>query len=182
MKRTIDTIVIHCAATPNGKAFTAEQLDAMHKERNFKRDTQAARNFNPTLKCLGYHFVIERDGTIRTGRGLEENGAHVQGNNSKTIGICMVGTDKFSKAQWLALRECLINLASKILGRTIMTADSMLQSFSNAGINIKGHRDYSPDLNGNGKIERNEWVKICPGFDVAGWIKGGLMPLENQIV
>lgn len=182
MKRTIKTIVIHCAATPNGKAFTTEQLDAMHKARNFKRDSQAARNFNPALKHLGYHFVIEIDGTIRTGRGLEETGAHVQGNNANTIGICMVGTDKFTKAQWLALRECLIYLASKILGRTIMTADSMLQSFSNAGIIIKGHRDYSPDLNGNGKIERNEWVKICPGFDVNEWIKGGLMPLENQVV
>jgi len=92
----------------------------------------------------------------------------------------MIGTDKFTQAQWMALRECLINMASKILGRTIMTADSMLQSFSNAGISIKGHRDYSPDLNGNGVIERNEWLKICPGFDVSEWIKKGLMPMEKN--
>lgn len=182
MKRALNSIVIHCAATPNGKAFTTLQLDAMHKVRGFKRDSQAVRNFNPALKSIGYHFVIGVDGTIETGRGIEEIGAHVQGSNAKSIGICMIGTDKFTRAQWMALRECLINLASKILGRTIMSADSMLQSFKDAGISIKGHRDYSPDLNGNGKIERNEWLKVCPGFDVAEWIKGGLMPMENQIV
>jgi len=177
MKRTINAIVIHCAATPNGKAFTIADLDAMHKARGFKRAAQAVRNLNPELKHIGYHFVIELDGSIKSGRGLEEIGAHVQGNNARSIGICMVGTDKFTQAQWMALRECLINLATKILGRTIMTADSMLQSFANAGISIKGHRDYSPDLNGNGRIERNEYIKTCPGFDVATWVKGGMMPI-----
>ncbi len=179
MKRAINAIVIHCAATPNLKPFTIQQLDEMHRLRGFKRDSQAVRNLNPTLKSIGYHFVIEIDGSIKTGRGLEEIGAHVQGSNAKSIGICMVGTDKFTKAQWIALRECLINLSSKILGRTIMTSDSMLQSFKDASISIKGHRDYSPDLNGNGIIERNEWIKTCPGFDVAAWIKGGLMPMDQ---
>jgi N-acetylmuramoyl-L-alanine amidase len=178
MKRAINSIVIHCAATPNGKPFTIADIDSMHKARGFKRDRQAARNLNPELKHVGYHFVIETDGSIKSGRGIEEIGAHVQGSNAKSIGICMIGTDKFTQAQWMALRECLINLSSKILGRTIMTADSMIQSFANAGIFIKGHRDYSPDLNGNGIIERNEWTKICPGFDVAKWVKGGLMPVE----
>ena len=30
-----------------------------------------------------------------------------------------------------------------------------------------GHRDLSPDLNGNGEIEPEEWIKQCPCFDVA---------------
>lgn len=192
MKRTINSIVIHCAATPNGKPFTVADIDSMHgqpvykngvmvRKHQFERGTQAARNFNPYLKYIGYHFVIETDGSIKTGRGLEEIGAHVQGSNAKSIGICMIGTDKFTQAQWMALRECLINLSSKILGRTIMTSDSMIQSLANAGISIKGHRDYSPDLNGNGIIERTEWTKVCPGFDVAKWIQAGLIPVENQI-
>lgn len=29
-----------------------------------------------------------------------------------------------------------------------------------------GHRDLSPDLNGNGVIEPEEWVKVCPCFEV----------------
>lgn len=181
MKRTINSIVIHCAATPNGKPFTILDIDMMHKVRGFKRDSQAVRSLNPDLKHVGYHFIVELDGSVKSGRGLEEIGAHVQGSNAKSIGICMIGTDKFSQAQWMALRECLINMASKILGRTIMTADSMLQSFKDAGISIKGHRDYSPDLNGNGIVDRNEWTKICPGFDVSAWIIGGMMPLKGAL-
>ena len=30
---------------------------------------------------------------------------------------------------------------------------------------ICGHRDFSPDLNGNGIIEPWEWMKACPCFD-----------------
>ena len=30
---------------------------------------------------------------------------------------------------------------------------------------IQGHRDFSPDLNGNGRIEKSEWIKLCPCFD-----------------
>jgi N-acetylmuramoyl-L-alanine amidase len=30
---------------------------------------------------------------------------------------------------------------------------------------IKGHRDFSPDLNKDGKITSNEWIKQCPCFD-----------------
>ena len=29
---------------------------------------------------------------------------------------------------------------------------------------VLGHRDLSPDLNKDGKITPNEWVKICPCF------------------
>ena len=30
---------------------------------------------------------------------------------------------------------------------------------------IRGHRDFSPDLNGNGVIEPSEWIKHCPCFN-----------------
>jgi len=32
---------------------------------------------------------------------------------------------------------------------------------------ILGHRDLSPDLDGNGRIEPREWVKQCPSFDAS---------------
>ena len=38
------------------------------------------------------------------------------------------------------------------------------------GCRICGHRDLSPDLNANGEIEPEEWIKACPCFDVkAEW-------------
>ena len=35
------------------------------------------------------------------------------------------------------------------------------------GSRLCGHRDLSPDLNHNGEIEPEEWVKQCPCFDAA---------------
>ena len=34
------------------------------------------------------------------------------------------------------------------------------------GCRVCGHRDLSPDLNGNGEIEPEEWIKACPCFEV----------------
>jgi N-acetylmuramoyl-L-alanine amidase len=182
MKRKINSIVIHCAATPNGRDIKAAEIDAMHKARGFKRDSQAVRSFNPELKHIGYHFVIEVDGNLATGRGIEEIGAHVQGSNAKSIGICMIGTDRFSIAQWEALKQQLFTLCENISGQAFGGNQAkMLAWFEQAGIKIKGHRDYSPDLNGDGIIQRNEWIKTCPGFDVADWLAGAMLPPADAI-
>ena len=34
------------------------------------------------------------------------------------------------------------------------------------GSRVCGHRDLSPDRNGNGEIEPEEWIKACPCFEV----------------
>jgi N-acetylmuramoyl-L-alanine amidase len=177
MKRTIRHIIIHCAGSPNFKKLTASDVNSGHKTRGFKRASQAVRSFNPELPNIGYHFFIGIDGKVQTGRGLEEIGAHVQGSNADSIGICMAGTDKFTPEQWQALRGLLIELAGKIRGTVFMGVEAALKAYKEMGIDIKGHRDYSPDLNGDGQITRNEWIKTCPGFDVALWIKGGMMPI-----
>jgi N-acetylmuramoyl-L-alanine amidase len=31
---------------------------------------------------------------------------------------------------------------------------------------VVGHRDLSPDVNGNGEVEPMEWTKECPCFKV----------------
>lgn len=181
MKRVLNAIVIHCSATPNFKPFNALGIDAMHKERGFKRDTQAIRNFNPELKYIGYHFVIDIDGRLETGRGIEEIGSHVQGSNSKSIGICVIGTSKFTDEQCIALKNCLLGLATRIIGKPILTVNSCLTAFKDMGITIKGHRDYSPDLNGDGVIQRKEWMKTCPGFSVSQWIKSGMTKIPEDL-
>ena len=181
MKRKLNAIVIHCAATPNGKHFTAADIDRMHKQRGFRRSTQAARNFNPELRHIGYHYVIELDGSVQPGRHVEEIGAHVQGSNAKSIGICMIGTDRFTREQWTSLRNAIIATAGMIKNTAIMSVDHALDAYADMGIRVLGHRDFSPDKNGNGIIEQHEWLKICPGFSVADWIKGGMLPLDGHI-
>ena len=39
-----------------------------------------------------------------------------------------------------------------------------------------GHRDLSPDLNGNGEIEPEEWIKECPCFDAAAIVREAAPP------
>ncbi len=193
MKRTINAIVIHCAATPNGKPFTAAQINEMHgkpvykngimiRKHQFERSSQAVRSFNPHFKYIGYHNFIGVDGKLETGRALEEIGAHVQGSNAKSIGSCMAGTDKYTEEAWLSLRSHIIKLAGVIYGKNILSADSAINAYQEMKISIKGHRDYSPDLNGDGIIQRTEFIKTCPGFDVDEWVKDGMMPVKGSLL
>lgn len=145
--REIRAIVIHCSASKNGDdAVTLETIDAWHRAKGWQ--------------MVGYHYVIGVDGIARVGRPIGEAGAHVQGNNTKTIGICMIGTDRFTVEQWDALK---------------VLVGSLQRDFPEA--EICGHRDYSPDLDGDGLIEPWEWFKLCPGFDVKAWLLSGMDPL-----
>lgn len=144
--RAIRAIVIHCSATPDGDdRFTIEDIDRWHREKGWRK--------------VGYHRVIHIDGSVHVGRKLKEIGAHVAGQNSHTVGVCMIGTRRFTLAQWGALA----NLVSEL---------RML--YPNAW--LRGHRDYSPDLDGDGIIEAWEFMKECPGFDVQEWILGAMQP------
>lgn len=75
--RTINKIIIHCSATPEGRNVTIDDIDAWHRQRGFK--------------CIGYHYVIYLDGSIHNGRPLEMVGAHCKGHNANSIGICYIG-------------------------------------------------------------------------------------------
>ena len=76
--RTITLIIIHCSATPEGKALSAEACRQDHIQHRGFRD-------------IGYHFYITRDGEIHPGRPLEKIGAHCRNHNTHSIGICYEG-------------------------------------------------------------------------------------------
>lgn len=147
--RTINGFVVHCSATKPGQKVNVAVIDKWHSKRGFRVQRESGHS-------CGYHFVILEDGTIEIGRFLNEVGAHVQGYNSKTIGICYVGgldaagkpKDTRTDAQKDSLRWLLTKLKQRFPQAT-----------------IAGHRDYSPDRNGNGIIEPREWLKACPCFD-----------------
>lgn len=151
MKRSdIDSIVIHCSATREGQDVRAADIDKWHKERGFAR--------------IGYHYVIDLDGTIEAGRPLSMNGAHcntagVSGKpyNSHSIGICYVGgLDKNGKAKDTRTAKQKVAMHNLV--------NSLIMQFPIK--DVLGHRDASPDKNGDGKITKNEWIKSCPCFDV----------------
>ena len=96
--RKIDKIIIHCAATPEGKHFTVEQIRQWHVKGNGWSD-------------IGYHFVI-----------------YLDGYNANSIGICYVGgctadgkkpKDTRTEAQRSALVELVAELRSQFPGATV---------------------------------------------------------------
>lgn len=75
--RQINYIIIHCSATKAGRDFHAKDIDQWHRDRGFD--------------CIGYHKVIDLDGTIENGRSIQVIGAHCKGYNTNSIGVCYVG-------------------------------------------------------------------------------------------
>ena len=75
--RKITKIIIHCAATPEDRVTTVADITKWHKARGFK--------------TIGYHYVIGLNGELWKGRNVEEIGAHCEGQNTNSIGICYVG-------------------------------------------------------------------------------------------
>lgn len=142
--RNIDLIVIHCSATREDCVFTEHSLDVCHRSRGFDG--------------IGYHFYIRRNGDIKTTRAIEKMGAHVKGWNENSIAICYEGgldcngLPKDTRTQW---QKHSLRVLIKVLKLDYPVC------------RVCGHRDLSPDLNGNGVIEPEEWVKLCPCFDVS---------------
>ena len=128
--RKIEKIILHCAATPEGRDVKTETIRSWHMKGNGWSD-------------IGYHFVIELDGTIHNGRPVERSGAHTKGYNSTSIGICYVGgmdknknaKDTRNEAQRKAMDELIDSLREVYKGAT-----------------IHGHNEFA--------------AKACPSFDV----------------
>ena len=127
--RKITEIIVHCSATPEGQNFTVEDIDRWHKQKGWQG--------------IGYHYVIELDGSVHKGRNEEVIGAHCLGHNAYSIGVCYIGgLDKWTKApkdtRTDAQKQALIDLLK-----------SLKEKYPNAI--IYGHRDFSK--------------KDCPCFD-----------------
>ena len=142
MKRPVNLIVIHCSATRENQNYTIDDIARDHK----------ARGFN----TVGYHRYIRRDGEIYIGREFSRAGAHVAGHNAHSIGICYEGgldnNNKAKDTRTTAQKVSLLACIQEALAYGEVTR-------------ITGHRDLSPDIDGDGVVEPNEWVKMCPCFD-----------------
>ncbi|MBR5541639.1 MAG: N-acetylmuramoyl-L-alanine amidase [Bacteroides sp.] len=144
VSRPIRLIVVHCTATRVDVDFTQKDLLRCHRARG--------------MTMIGYHFYIRKDGFIWSTRPLERVGAHARGYNEESIGIAYEGgldrnglpADTRTERQKFSMRALI---------RTLKKDFSITR--------VCGHRDLSPDANGNGVIDASEWLKQCPCFDVA---------------
>lgn len=106
-KRTINEIILHCSATPEGKDYSVDTIRKWHLERGFSD--------------IGYHYVIYRDGSINIGRDVNISGAHCTNHNSKSIGICYIGGldssgKKAKDTRTNAQKKSLVKLVKQLMG------------------------------------------------------------------
>jgi N-acetyl-anhydromuramyl-L-alanine amidase AmpD len=114
----IQWLTIHCAATPEGRNVSAEQVELWDRAR-----------FNQP----SYHWVVELDGKIH--RSLDDGvrGAHVGGHNTGNIGVCYVGgCDVHMKAKDTRTAAQRASLAALVRDYRAKYP----------GIKILGHRDW----------------------------------------
>ena len=140
--RAITTIVIHCTATREDQTLTRNQLKEMHLQRGFSD--------------IGYHFYVRKNGQIEKGRHVIFKGAHVKGHNTNSIGIAYEGGLDFAGKP----KDTRTEDQKAALEHLIMI---LRHSFDIK--RVCGHRDLSPDRDGDGVVERHEWLKACPCFD-----------------
>ena len=128
--RPLNRVILHSTATPEGRDVTVDTIRQWHIDRGW-RD-------------IGYHYVIYRNGQIKLGRPLAEQGAHAKGHNEDSIGVVYVGgTDKSGNAKDTR------TLAQKISQRLLLVYFRIRYQITE----VIGHKDC-------GSTE-------CPSFDVA---------------
>lgn len=138
--RNLKKIIVHCSDSRFGNAAL---INEWHKARGWSG--------------IGYHFVILNghiapkidydlvaDGMVDIGRPVEQTGAHCEGQNADSIGVCLIGEENFTKFQMSSLRATLAWLCA---------------TYKISHDQVFGHRDF--DKHG----------KTCPNFDVQEWWK-----------
>jgi len=91
--RKLNTIYIHCTATR--KEWWADRRPTEKVDEVRRWHTQG-RGWSD----VGYHYLIDLDGTVVEGRPIEKAGAHVKGHNANSVGISLFGghgSDQYDK-------------------------------------------------------------------------------------
>jgi N-acetylmuramoyl-L-alanine amidase len=135
MKRNIKFIVVHCTATPTNTSI--ESIKSYWKN-------------NLKWQNNGYHYIIQRDGTVVQITDELKIANGVAGYNTASIHLSYIGgvdkNDKPIDNRTPAQKEAMFNLIIKLSNKYPQAE-------------IKGHRDF-PNVH-----------KACPSFDVKQWLK-----------
>ena len=122
--REINHIILHTAASAlrtkeGGYAVVHQEIETVryyHINHNGWND-------------IGYHYYIDQDGLVREGLPVNEQGAHTQGANADTIGICVSGhgdLEDWNEEQ----KEAVVMLCLELMDEYNLTTG-----------NLSGHRE-----------------------------------------
>lgn len=149
----IEYLVVHCSATPVSPNYNKASIERYHT---------GVRGWS----TIGYHYVIEYDGSVSTGIAESVVGKHVGagGVNRKSIAVCLIGgvdsngnaAHNFRSVQMAALNNLLNELEGKYPSAT-----------------LKGHRDF------NHLYTDRRRRKDCPSFNVQYWRSTGQLTQPN---
>jgi N-acetylmuramoyl-L-alanine amidase len=108
--------IVHCSDSPYG---SASLIDQWHRDRGFTRTIAGPGE----LRHIGYQYVVGNgrrtnsrdyvqrdDGLIEIGRRETETGAHAQGWNTRSVGVCLIGRGEYTPAQMAALKGLLLGI------------------------------------------------------------------------
>lgn len=141
-KTEIDTIIIHCTATPAGREVSRWELDSWHKAEGFEPYIDAAG----VKTYAGYHLLVHLDGSYERLRPDSHRGQHCREDNmnNRAVAICYVGGCDINN------RPC--DTRTEAQKRTLLTlVRTMRGRYPDA--RIIGHRDVRGVR------------KACPSFD-----------------
>lgn len=143
--RKIDKIIIHCTASSSRMNNRFKDVVAFHKGSPKKKFWWNNRwELGRGFRDIGYHKYIDPQGVLWNGRPVETIGAHCEGENAHSIGICLGGLDEFRPEQFNTLKAVLINLCA---------------NFSlNPLTDVYPHNHFNPQ-------------KSCPNFDLREWLE-----------
>lgn len=143
--RAIKYIAVHCTA--GNQKQTANDVVEYH----LRSAAMGGRGW----KSPGYHYLIEASGKVVNSHPIDKLSNGVQGYNANTINVCWIGGVHDGKA---------VDNRTEAQKESLRAVIDMLHKQFPAAI-IKGHRDFSPDTNHNGKVDKWERIKECPCFD-----------------
>ncbi len=139
-KAKIDTIMIHCTATPPKREVSVAELDRWHKAERFEPYVKP----DGTKVYAGYHLLVHIDGSYERIRPDDQRGQHCpqKDMNNRAVAICYVGgvdiNNKPCDTRTEAQKKTLLSLVRTMKAR-----------YPNA--QVIGHRDIAP--------------KACPSFN-----------------
>lgn len=138
--RQIKHIFVHCTA--GSQKQTVEDLMAEFKAKGWH--------------APGYHYVIAPDGKVTKLLDTDKVSNGVKGYNSNSINVAYIGgideNGRPKDTRTFEQKKALLQLLKWL-------------KVEHFGADIMGHRDISPDKNGNGIVDPWERIKECPCFD-----------------
>ena len=146
----VTEIILHCADTRPEWMAGHPHAEKVAEIRRWHVQQRGWRDF-------GYHWIIDRDGAIAPGRRETEIGAHVEGHNRGTIGICLLGgygasaDDPFEKNFIAAQASAVKRLIADIKGWTVIGRGS-------------GHNDYAAKAGPGFKVKMSAFERAITGI------------------